>query len=114
MGGLGSTTSRNEQVVSDLLEGRDVHVEDLGRDSRLLYCLTCGEGVDCSLLCPLPVVEELFEAVNLVDEFIVVASGEWGIWVSGVGNEVGRVNMVGEALGEELGQDGELVPSSLV
>ena len=48
-------------------------------------------------------MEELFEAVDLVDEFVVGASGEWSVWVGSVLNEVTGVDVEGEALLEEVG-----------
>ena len=59
-------------------------------------------------------MEELFEAVDLIDEFVVGTSGEWSVWVGCVFNEITGVNMEGEALLEEFGQDVELVVGGLV
>jgi hypothetical protein len=70
--------------------------------------------IDGALLGPLPVVEELLEAIDLVDKFVVVTGGEWCVWVLGMLDEVGGVNMEGETLFEEVGQDGELIPCGIV
>lgn len=91
------------------LECWDIDIEDLGGYSRLLGMLRGGEGVDGAFSSPPPVEEELFESVDVVNEFVVVTGGEWGIWVSGMLYKVTGVNMEGEALLEEVGQDGELI-----
>ena len=59
--------------------------------------------MDSSLLNPLPVVEELFKSIDLVYKFVVVASGERCIWVRGMLDEIGGVNMIGKAFLEEVG-----------
>jgi hypothetical protein len=73
-----------------------------------------GKHINSALLGPLPVVEELLEAVNLIDKFIVVTGGEWSVWVLGMLNEIGGINMEGETLFEEVGQDSELIPCGIV
>ena len=72
------------------------------------------ESVKCPFSGPLPVVEELFETIDLVYEFVVVTGREWGVWVSGVSDEVGGVNMEGKALGEKFSQDGKLISGGLI
>jgi hypothetical protein len=73
-----------------------------------------GERIDRALLGPLPIVEELFKAIDLVNKFVVVASREWCVWVFSMSDEVCGVNMVGKSFLEEVGQDCELVPCGII
>jgi hypothetical protein len=59
-------------------------------------------------------VEELLEAVDLIDKFIVVTGREGSVWIFGMLNEIGGINMEGETLFEEVGQDSELIPCGIV
>ena len=59
-------------------------------------------------------MEELFKAVNLVYKLIVVTGREWGIWVGGMFNEVGGVDMEGKAFGEEVCEDCKFIGCSFI
>ena len=79
---LSSTVGLHEETVGESLEIWDVHIEDFRGNIVLLCGLALGEGVDGAFSGPLPVVEELLEAVDLVHEFVVVTGGEGGVWVA--------------------------------
>ena len=79
---LSSTVRQQEETVGESLKIWDVHIEDLTGNIGLLGGLALGEGVDGAFSGPLPGVEELLEAVDLVHEFVVVTGGEGGVWVA--------------------------------